>query len=805
MFNKKFYLVGMTVLLSVSLFVVGCEQDPEIEYVDRWHEAEPGDNPGGGGETPAAPPASVVHYDVLVDNEADLQKAFDNPDVAVVGFWRAGAAYELGGSAPLTISKPLYLFSPVFSRYHKIQVESPVYVYQYGALDVSNGVIVRDAAPPAPAPAESVIMRNEIGYEAAKGSLYVFQGGALTVADAESVNDGSPVTILGSDKVQIYGKLKIDAASGPKVLAAVSYVQDHAQLEVDASGISPSKALADILTADSVATKKLAITANAPETEAALTIRQEVSLSTSSTLDTVAALTVNGGTLTAPAAVGASGGLTIVVGENAVVDFGSAADSAIKEIKDGSSVAAGGSLSVGNVTTITAIDVNGGMFEAGDVTAITAIGVVGGVFSAGRVGTITALTLDGASTLEIAKVTTITNAITVPAGATVNGFTYGAGGSITAAAEIDTPPTAALGGMTVASGKTFTVKGTENSESAGDNALELTGAATVDGTIIVPSGQYLSVPEGAANILTVSAGGVIRAAGTFTVAGAIVNNGTIEVSGAFSVKNGASYTGTGTIVVKNGGVAASNIVTLVEEDEGVTPVPADIFGGLSGTVTVESGGTFTYESDDGDESAAPIALVGVTSGDAEPYFSSKGPITLDAATKSITITGAVSLGQAGSGSLTTLSIERGVSLVIAKDATLTLAGAAESAVESLAIAGGDFDIKAGGTLELSAYATLTIGKEDLGAIKAGRIDVAPNGVITVGEKDLVGASGARFAWDSQAANFIVDFATKAIISGSDAFVGADGTEGATALSVFGLDGWTEYTTEGTLAENDQAT
>jgi hypothetical protein len=555
----------------------------------------------------------------------------------------------------------------------------------------------------------------------------------------------------------------------------VRFIEDKAKVTVDATSVSPSNALS-LITADLVAAKNVGITAHARETADVLSILKGVDLTTNDPLASVTDLTVNG-KLTARNATGAAGGLKIVVGENAEADFGTTAAKLISVIKGGatasdpgSSVALGGSLTVGDVITIADITVSGGS-----------------MFAVGNVNTITKLTLQGAATLAIGTVVNIPNAgIIVPAGATINGFKYKAQDTITAVAEFQTP--SATGDREIGSGETLTVTGS-TSLSGTDNKVE--------GTIEVPVGGALSVPENG----KVTVDGDIKVDGTFLVEGEIVNNGTIEVSGTYTLDPDATYSGTGTIVVAEGGtVEVKHVSRLSAEDEAALiaegkAAPTYTFGGLTGTVEIAEGGTLQVNAGregDGDEEIRTLVGPAVEGDDTPaPFFQldaaapaaegnpavAAGTVTLDATTNTITVKGNVTLNSPEYGNQPrTMNIQSGEKVVIAAGATLTLEGSLNT------YGTGTIDIGEGGKLVIKNEKHLIITAAKLNAIGKGRIVVQGQGNIwrafektgDIPNKSLISVPGStedasvglsRYTWKSCAGEtnlFVVDLATKTI-------------------------------------------
>jgi hypothetical protein len=521
--TKKFYLVGMAIILTVSLFLIGCPTDADDDTVS-------------GGNNVTQLPDGVPREDRLATNESELTAALNADSVKVVGFKGADVVTL---AAELTIGKPLILYTPV-ALSKKIVIKSPVYVISHGVLNVhANGATIQD-----------------------DGSISVHQGGELIVEELESVNNGDPQSSkdVWVDKVQIFGKLTIDAATADKIQLALSYVADDAELEVTASSKMPSQALAlvsDLLpslsksaadvsgfglsksiTEDSTGkhtNNKVTVVANADETATTLTIRENVAIRTSGRLDLVTALTVGGGfeasTATLPklttltvsgelAAPRASGdpvkGLVIDVGAASTVDFGTQAATPIAKILTGSSVASGGTLKVGKVDTIEAIAVNGG-FDTGDVKLITS------------------LTLASGATLGIGNVDAIApGGIKADAGAKVNGTEATADNKEDFNDPAKIPAKPATNPEDNAEAEALRDALGKDAVAASSTSVRLNGNATLSQNVTVPSGITLFISNGAT--LTISDGVTLTAEGTLKAADGtvakIVLVGTGMVTGA---------------------------------------------------------------------------------------------------------------------------------------------------------------------------------------------------------------------------------------------------------------------------------
>jgi hypothetical protein len=283
---KKFF-AGMAVLLSVSLFLIGCPTEADSETVTVTN-------------------TELIHFDAVVATEAALEEALADPQVKAIAFL-AGAAVTVGTADVLVLDKALGLFSELKAG-GKLDIQAPVYVYDGGNLNAFNGLSVTEG-----------------------GRISVQKGGTLTTTDSSKVSNGAqePLTVLGTDAVFIAGTLAIEAATAAEITAALGYIENGAKLAVDADTALPSA----VVNVTVPAGKSVEITANGAETAATLAVPAGVKLTTTDDLSDVTELTVNG-ELAASSATGKSDGVKIVVGTGAEAAVGTLA-----KVLDESSVA----------------------------------------------------------------------------------------------------------------------------------------------------------------------------------------------------------------------------------------------------------------------------------------------------------------------------------------------------------------------------------------------------------------------------------------------------------------------------------
>ncbi len=399
-------------------------------------------------------------------------------------------------------------------------------------------------------------------------------------------------------------------------------------------------------------------------------------------------------------------------------------------------------------------------------------------------GTGTTVTATGATTGQLVVGSSGTGSLTVSGGAVVNtrlgviGRNAGSSGAVIVDGAGSTWTTAAL---TVGSsgGGTLTVQA---GGAVNPGSLTVVATAAGTGTVTVTGAGSQLVTPGTGNIatqaggnLTVSAGGLVSgqnvSLSSFGTAGssALVDAGTLTARGTLTVASG----GTGALTIQNGGVvsvagnafvglAATNVGTVTVSGansklQGTGATTFLIFGGGSGAgrgdLTVQAGGAVsnvgtqvTFAQDNGSTSTSVV----------------------DAA--SLTATGALSIGQAGTATLTVRNGGTGTAaaVVLASNTTgngtLTVTGAGSSVTATGVIrlagfgttpggtgvlnvqsggavtAGGLFVLYAGGTANVTA-SSLTVGGLAHGtAASAGVVALAGSGEVTI-----TNGLGATFA------------------------------------------------------------
>jgi hypothetical protein len=295
-------------------------------------------------------------------------------------------------------------------------------------------------------------------------------------------------------------------------------------------------------------------------------------------------------------------------------------------------LAAGGKLTNGSATKVTAlIEGFGGADLQGGVTA-TNLGTIKGSGSAGGVGVALGAggsLINGAASTADGLIEGFTG-VTVGAGAAATLTNFGAiDGQGGAAVQFNSSADV----LKVEGGSSFT--GAVNGDGGTIVLASGTGSATllagdsltVSGSMAATTfGNFATVEVGALAVFTVAAGGTIAAgqalidAGTLTVAGALTNTGTLEVnSGSFTVDGAVS--GTGHAVIGGGTLDfASNFTQNVA------------FSGTTGVLELAQSQTYTG-------AVTGFSLTGGTSLDLRDIgFTSSGEATFSGTATSGTLT-----------------------------------------------------------------------------------------------------------------------------------------------------------------------
>jgi hypothetical protein len=169
--GKKFFLGMAVLLMSASLFIIGCTQDPEI--IDN---------------------SKVIHIDTVVTSAQGLADALaSNAKVIEV----IAEIEDTNNSVPvIPEGKTVIIVAEVTPGDGGLSIEGTVYVGGPGELVVADGT-------PVSVKGKGVL---NVGYAG---------GGTLSVDAAESLDNGAGETVLSTAKVSINGgTLKYTAAAG---------------------------------------------------------------------------------------------------------------------------------------------------------------------------------------------------------------------------------------------------------------------------------------------------------------------------------------------------------------------------------------------------------------------------------------------------------------------------------------------------------------------------------------------------------------------------------------------------------------
>jgi hypothetical protein len=310
MTNKKFF-AGMAVLLSVSLFVIGCPTEPEEKIVTVDNSA-------------------IIHYDVQATSPTGLIAALADTTVKSIAYHGVGSAEALTDVTEIPADKTVGFFSSVKAA--GLEIKGVVFVEAGGSLTVASG--------------------NEATVTGG-GVINVTPNGTLDVDDVDSLNDGEgpPVTVLGTNKVAIAGTLKFPAATAAAIDTALTYIKSGATLDVGttaAAALKPSEAAGIALNG-----KKLVITANDSEDQTTLTVPAGLSLTTT---DTLASLVGEAGETPA---------LTVAQGGSAVLSAATFASTTVGDIViDGTATFGAAAVPGGDVKVAGSLAVTGSLTVA---------------------------------------------------------------------------------------------------------------------------------------------------------------------------------------------------------------------------------------------------------------------------------------------------------------------------------------------------------------------------------------------------------------------------------------------------------
>ena len=251
-------------------------------------------------------------------------------------------------------------------------------------------------------------------------------------------------------------------------------------------------------------------------------------------------------------------------------------------------------------------------------------------------------------------------------------------------------------GGTITNNGTLTLSGAENT---GSGTLgDVTYNGTADQTII--SGTYgdltidtagTATAEGAvtADITTVNADATLDANGDLT-AGALTNNGTVKVAGAFSATaenlGNVTYDGTeqtilagtyGNLTLENGTKTLSSATVNGTFTATSTTLQKAVDAGSNATLTLTDAGTSTEPSGTVSNTAFNGISVTNTAGDGNLYVNAKGGNSVDDASERIVLVGLTSITVGGYGTDGTLNATYGETLTLTetrKEITVNIDG-----------------------------------------------------------------------------------------------------------------------------------
>ena len=465
---KKFTLV-MAALVGAALVLIGCptEAETETKYVNV---------------------PEMIHLDEVVSSEGDLRNELVDD----------GKELAIGVTGTVTLTAAL-----------TVPDKKAVYILPEAELDVGTSALTVDGI----VYVGGTLTAETTGVVKIPGSGHVgvVKGGELSVETAASVNDGAgaPATVLGTAKVGFAAETTLTlAATGTSVndiTTALGYFSNGtlvASVSTAVKGLKPSAAVTEFGTLVSAA-KTLVIEANATEDANTLNVPAGLAISTDEALDSVTALTVNGGL---NASSGTFGGLNANVSGTGILIAGEAAAGTAKfiiesttlkyaELESTTITAAALTIPVNTVRTFT-----GPAAPSGDVTVNGALNV--------------------STSLTIAAGKTLANAGTVAL--TGTGSLVLATGSPTSVGKITGAGTLTAGATTITGAWEATATGSSPGTLTIASASAVTATITADGTNASglkasAAGATITQLAGTTNnALTIGEKTVINLAGTTT-------------------------------------------------------------------------------------------------------------------------------------------------------------------------------------------------------------------------------------------------------------------------------------------------
>jgi hypothetical protein len=564
---KKFFY-GMTVLLSVSLFVIGCAQEPEETIIRENTEV-------------------MINIDRYVSNATALANALKDSSVKSVGFFATNGEVTLsafgedGLAVPFVIpnDRMVVFFSDVAASTQGLVIEGIVYV--------SGGTLTA-------ASTAKISVKDQ-------GRLYVQNEGTLATDVAASVdNRTAGTTALGTAAVGFTGTLSYSAATD--FTAGVDAAADQAAVAkavgyAGTGGLRITGAITKLAPENLIAAaagKPAKFAAEAGAAVAAATASLEIPSNvyitalSSDALATVKTLTVKsgGGFLTDAGALVTATAITVEEDAH-LTSVATGLPAGVKIV-----VGKGAEASTGTLTKVTA-----GSSVAGELTAaITAF-------------------FDADAKLEVA------------AGAKVNGLTFPAATEISSAlatdnvtisADLTVPASLApwtLGNkLTLAAGVTLTLTGDVDVDS---EALVLTAATSTGGAKLAGTGKVIA---GVAEIVGGTAGWqAVGASGTVSITADTIASSVAAAELTAQDATSAITVAAGTLTVNGVITLATSKGKVVLTGSSSTPGILLLKGGTNpGTLVVDAANTTatvtigTVTNSLTDASATPGTIAAVT-------------------------------------------------------------------------------------------------------------------------------------------------------------------------------------------------
>jgi hypothetical protein len=554
--GKKFF-AGMAVLLSASLFFIGCETEVEV--------------PG------AAQDAEAIRIDVQVTTPAALAQVLADPADLSIGYQGSGNPETLTGIPTIPEGKTVSFFSKVTPDAAGLDIQGWVRVGPGGELVA----------------AASTAEVSVTG----KGRITVLDFGKLVTDVAGSVDNGTAGTTALGKTVTITGQLEIGAATLQDVTDAVGFVRNGATVSIEAA-LAPSE-----FNSFSVSGKNVLIDAKANEAGDTITVQKGVVIGFggSYTSTSLAVLDVRGAFFHGSSApLGGTTPVKITVADGAVASLATVgALAAQSEVASGGTLKATAISSMNSQTllakggaTVDDVTFPGSGTDTYTIANLTTAGVTVATLTVPTGG----WTLTGP--LVVSDTLTLTGDLTIGSGlvAGIPGMQglYPASGSLALVGA-----SGVTGAKTAGAGKIFVadteIEGTwqavDSSTSGlvtialeGAHEASITGVSSVALTAKVAGAKITQNPKSAAGSnLTVADDTVID----FNTTGALVmKKATVDANKAL-ITLGTS-TGT-TAVLKFGTGTGTNAATNIQLQTGLTTVFVTSGSGVTGAGSEATG------------------------------------------------------------------------------------------------------------------------------------------------------------------------------------------------------------------------